>query len=97
MANIYNFNQSVKLTMAFDVDGTPTDPDTITLEIEKPDGTVVELAKADCFQDQPPVVGTWHYTQQGTMPGRWKWHAEGAGAATAAGDDHFTVLDKYGS
>ena len=93
MANVYAFNQGVKLKMTFDVDGALTDPDSISLSIEKPDGTVVAKTEADCVRES---LGVWHYVQQGSLEGRWRWHAEGTGAATAAGDRHFTILPEFG-
>lgn len=66
------------LVVAFAVDDEATDPTTITLTIEAPDGTVTTPAPEHAGD------GVYEYDLLLDAPGVWKWLWVGTGAAAAA-------------
>lgn len=60
-----------------DLDGTATDPDTVTLHVRKPDGTVINVDTAN----DATAVGRWYGEVSLDQEGIWRYRFVGAGLA----------------
>ncbi len=87
MVNQYNLYTQVTISAIFKVDGIPTDPTTLTLTIEKPDGTKVIKALADVVKDG---TGTYHFDIIVDQPHNWCYQWKGTGVV-AMDETYFTV------
>ena len=77
-ATTYDIGDLVFLTVAVSVDGVPTDPTALAIDVMAPDGTVTHatLAGGGVIRD---AVGAYTYPLAPTDDGRWrfKWWASG--------------------
>jgi hypothetical protein len=86
----------VNLEALFEVDGTPTDPDTLTVTVQDPDGVstdYVYLTDAEVVRDS---AGAFHMdlaTLDGEL-GRWTWRFQGTGSAEGVFEGEFYLVSK---
>jgi hypothetical protein len=91
--NTYAYGSTVRISTAtaFTVGGVATDPTTVTLKIEEPDGTEVSYTYA-AAQITRASAGSYYkdvtVDQAGTHTYRWV----GTGAVAAVDEDSFYVL-----
>lgn len=84
------------LTAAFTVDGVATDPTTVTLVVEAPDGTTVTyLYGTDAI---PVREGTGLYSADvpALAVGRWEYRWSGTGTAAGASEGSFAIGTEIG-
>jgi hypothetical protein len=79
---------TVRLSTTFKVDDVPTDPDTVTLVVQHPDGTQDSFTTADFGN---PSTGVYTRDVEVDAPGRWMWRWRGTGAAAGVDEGVFTV------
>lgn len=90
MANVYDIGDQPRATVTFtDLDGTTTDPSTVTCTVRKPDGTITEPVAASAEPD-----GTWYADIPVDQAGTWRIRFEGTGALIAAVESRFQVRDR---
>lgn len=85
MANTYDIGDRVRLSATFEVDGTPTDPDTIVVKVRDPSGN--ESSDTPTKED----TGDYYFDLTLDEDGVWYFRFEGTGAAEAAEESTFTV------
>lgn len=90
--NSYFVGETVRISVTFtDSDGTPTDPDTVTLNIRNPDGDLqpVTYNPGDIVRDS---VGLYRYDiAPADVGGYWHYRWEGDGTVEAAQEESFYV------
>lgn len=79
MANTYAKGKYVKITGTFTVDSVATDPTTITLKVENPNGTEVSYTYA-LSEITKSATGVYYKVIQMSISGNWtyKWVSTGA-------------------
>lgn len=82
----YVVGDTVTLTNTFTVDGSPTDPDTVTLTVTDPDGTTTSPAVTKT------AVGVYEADVTVDTAGTWTYVWEGTGAAADVEDGSFEVF-----
>lgn len=82
----YEVGDRVRLAAAFTVNGTATDPTTVTFTVKKPDGTTT-------INNTPShdSTGNYHIDVDLDMAETWYWRVAGTGTATAAGEQALFV------
>lgn len=80
-----NVGDIAHLTAKFLVAGALADPDTVTVRVRKPDGTLVSGAAVH------DTTGTYHYDVDVDQPGPWRFAFMGVGTVQAAEDGTFSV------
>lgn len=70
--------------------GLPANPSAITVQVRKPDGTVVAYTQADCSN---PAVGTWRFAFPAPVDqdGLWRVRFAGTAGVVAAAEISFSV------
>ena len=99
MANSYPVKQKVRCSVTFSVNGTPTDPTTVTFFLQKPNGTEVTyvyLTDTELVRDS---AGRYHVDVvveaiDSVWPPAWSYRFEGSGAVTASAEAFFTAVDR---
>ena len=86
--NTYHVDQLVRLSFAFTVSGTATDPSTISLKVKDPTGAETPYAIGNLTKDS---TGNYHLDITVPTAGVWSWHVESTGADQASGDGQFYV------
>lgn len=76
----YDVGDTAKVSMTFTVDGVPTNPTTVTLEILSPSGTKTTVTSGFTT----PSTGVYEYLLDLTAAGTWTLFATGTGAAKCA-------------
>lgn len=83
MPQNYEVGEPIRLTSRFeDVDGTATDPTTVTLTITAPDGTTTIITSPAAALHNPST-GEWYYDLTPDAPGTWTYRFAGTGAVVA--------------
>jgi hypothetical protein len=96
---IYELGDVAVLNVTFSVDGTPTDPTTVTLTIRKPDGSTTDYTGGQLVHDS---AGVYHVAVDCDQPGDWTYRFVGTGAAADVETGIFyvkpdpTAADPYG-
>jgi hypothetical protein len=90
MPSSYDVGDSVKLTFAVTVSGTPTNA-TVALVVTKPDGTPATPSITN------PSVGNYEAVIAPDAPGLWVWRWTATGAAVTSEDGAFTVDQAVGA
>ena len=93
MANTYDKGDLVRITGAFTVAGTATDPTTVTLKILRPAGTsalTYTYAAAEITKDS---VGNYHKDITIDTEGEWYYRWIGTGTVVSESEDYFFVRD----
>ena len=88
MANVYDIGDGVRLTAAFDIDGSGANPTTVTVTLEDPSGNQTNPASGS------GTNGTYNVDTIVDEQGTWYYHFAGTGAVVAAGEGHFFVRKK---
>jgi len=90
MANVYHKDNRIRISGAFTVGGTATDPTTITLKIEDPSGNVTAYtyALAEIVKDS---TGNYHKDISLDESGYWHYLWIGTGAVEAVDEDYLVV------
>lgn len=88
---VYTPGQLVRLSVAFTVAGTATDPTTISVVVRTPDGreTTYTYALAQVVKDG---VGNYHYDFPASLIGYHYYRWVGAGTVIAASESSFGVV-----
>lgn len=91
MANAYDPNQPVRMSIALTVGGTATDPTTLSLAVKDPLGvkTSYTYAGAQLIKDS---VGNYHYDLTPVTPGDWYYDFTSTGTAAADQGGFFKIL-----
>ncbi|MCH8196451.1 MAG: hypothetical protein IH904_00070 [Proteobacteria bacterium] len=90
----FDIGDAVEITGKFtDLAGAAADPDTITVKVREPDGTLTTKTDADP-EVTSSTVGTWVYNFTITQAGRHAVRWEGTGTVTAAGPSEFYARAK---
>ena len=87
MASVYDIGDKVILRAAFDTDGAPNDPTTLTAQVRRPDGTMTTytyLTTADIVRDS---TGRYHLDVVIDQAGTWYVRWAGTGTAQAAEEE----------
>jgi hypothetical protein len=88
----YDVGDAVRTRVTFKVDGTPTDPDTVTFKFMDSESTVTTYVLAD-----PQVVkestGIYHVDIPVDLSGTWHYRWAGTGAARGALERSFQVRE----
>ncbi len=88
---LYQPGDLVRLSTTFTVDGTPTDPTTVTLTVQEPDGTKSDYV----YLTHPEVVrdsaGVYRADITVDQAGLWAWSWKGTGTAAGVDDGAFSV------
>lgn len=87
MTNRYTHGDEIRLTADF-VDaltGALIDPATVTVQVHKPNGTIVPLTPVR------DALGVFHVDVVLDQAGHWRWRAFGLGSGQAVGQDDFNV------
>ena len=78
-SNTYTVGDQLTLTASFvALGGTFVDPTTVTVNVHKPNGTIVTPSVTHAS------TGVYTVQQSLDVPGNWMWKAVGTGAAVAA-------------
>lgn len=91
--NTYHVGQLVRLPLTFrDINGTLTDPTTVTLSVKDPLGneTVYTLTSVPVALTRDSV-GAYHVDITVTTPNVWSMHCASTGAVQTGGDSQFYV------
>lgn len=90
MANAYDVDDGIRLSVAFTVSDVNTDPTTVTLKVQEPDGTetpytytLAEVTKS--------AVGVYYKDIIVDSSGAWFYRWEGTGTVVAATEEYFHV------
>lgn len=91
--NSYDVGDLVRLTAAFTVSSSATDPTTTTCKVREPDGTVTTLVYGTDAACVRSATGSfyvdWSTDQEGVHSVRWI----GTGAAQGAAESQFNVRE----
>lgn len=85
--NVYDIGDVARLTAKFTVANVDTDPTSVVLRVRKPSGTTETVSTT------LDNVGDYHADVELDEAGRWFYRWIGTGAAEAAGEKVFWVLD----
>ncbi len=90
MVNTYVPNNLVRLSCAFTVGPTATDPTTVSLTVKDPLGarTTYTYAGATITKDS---TGNYHRDFIAVAPGPWNYAWDGTGACEAASEGEFRI------
>ena len=91
MANAYSPNQPVRMSVAFTVLGSLTDPTTVALTVKDPNGTKTTYTYA-ASQVLKDSIGSYHFDVTPTISGSWFYGWQSTGTAAADSEAFFTVL-----
>jgi uncharacterized protein YfaS (alpha-2-macroglobulin family) len=91
----YPLGQMVRITASYkNQSGAATDPDLVTFEIGKPDGTVLRYSWTTSESDPELVrdgTGEFHTVLEPDISGDWWYRTAGTGAVTAVREHSFNV------
>lgn len=91
----YQLGAKVRLEAKFtNASSVATDPDTVTLRVQKPDGTVTTYGPGSVgslagFLN--PAVGTWQRDIDGDLAGSWQYRFNGTGAVVVEQERSFRI------
>jgi uncharacterized protein YfaS (alpha-2-macroglobulin family) len=90
--NTYLIGAVVKLTGTFtDLDGDAIDPDTVTLRIKEPDGTITVYVYSTDLELVRDGVGEYHVDWAADQAGEYCFRFEGTGVAQAVNEKQFEI------
>ncbi len=89
--SVYPLNQLVRNTATFTVNGTPTDPTTITATVRKPNGTTTAYVYGTDAWPTRSSAGIYVVDIVGNASGIWRVRFEGTGAAQTAVERMFVI------
>ena len=86
--NLYDYNDPVEVQATFKLNGTLTNPSTITAKFRKPDGTSISVT--------PATASTGVYTAATYVAeaGLWTWEIRGSGTVNATVNGAFVVRER---
>lgn len=88
--NVYDVGDVVRVTITFAVNGTATDPTTVTLSVKEPDGTVTSYSYAGGTV-QKSTTGVYYKDLTIDASGTWTYRWVGTGTAATAEENQFLV------
>lgn len=89
MSDSYKVGQTVLIKAYFrDVDENLVDPDTVTITVRAPDGTLTNPPNTN------PSVGEYHTAQLLDQAGIWRWRWEGQTGSSMAISEGSVCADK---
>ncbi len=91
MANQYDKGDLIRLSAAFTVSGTPTDPTTVTFKVKTPSGTTTTYTYA-LAQITKDSTGNYHKDISASEAGFWYCRMEGTGTVESADEISFEVM-----
>lgn len=89
--NTYIVGTEMKLRATFSLDGTPTDPQTVSCSVKRPDGTI-DTPVASKVVGQ---AGTWEASYTPDAAGVYVWRMAGIGGLVAANEDAFIAQTSF--
>lgn len=89
--NPYDLGDIVRISAAFAVDGTPTDPTTLTATYRSPAGVKTTLTYGVDSALEQDSVGNYHLDVTASLPGTWRYRFAGTGLAAGVGEGQFFV------
>lgn len=87
----FNVGSVARLAITFNVDGVATNPTTVTLTLEQPDGVTSDLTGP---QLDNPTTGSFRRDVLVSQAGQWKFRWVGTGAAAGAEQGSFMARTK---
>lgn len=93
--NVYDIGDLVVLELPLTVDGTPTDPTTLTLRITPPTGAVITRNWPTPLEITRVSVGSFRYNYSPLVAGLYAYEWAGTGTATADERGYFEVRPSY--
>ena len=92
--NQYQIGDTVRMKAEFTQDEVPSDPDTISLQIRNPDGTVFLYTHGGGeVQRDATTTGTYYRDVYLDDTGKWMYRFQGSGTVTAA-DEHYLLVER---
>lgn len=88
---LYQPGDLVRLSTTFTVDDTPTDPTSVTLTVQKPDGTQTDYVHGTDPEVVKDSTGVYHADIEADQAGLWVWAWTGTGAAHGVDEGSFSV------
>lgn len=92
---VYQLGTGVVITEAFSVEGTLTNPTTVTFEVASPDNTVTTYVMGVDIEVTHPSLGTYVLSlapAQVDIPGQYHYSCAGTGTVLATSEGDFTIL-----
>jgi hypothetical protein len=90
---VYEIGAPARLTAAFTVDGTATDPSTVSLAVREPDGTETTKTHA-AGEVTKDGTGNYHFDWPVAKAGRHHWTFTGTGNAADVQSGEFWARPK---
>lgn len=91
--NAWDIGDLRLLTATFkNLDGTPTDPATVTIKVRTPDGVLTEYVYGTDPEVTKDVVGVYYLSFVPTQSGYHGWSGHGTGAVQEGGAGGFMIL-----
>jgi len=91
MANTYMVGNQIKLQATFIVEGTVTDPTTITVRVKDPSGSVTVYTYSVTVTKS--TIGVYYVIVTMNLAGTWWVRWEGAGAVAAVEEESVIISD----
>jgi uncharacterized protein YfaS (alpha-2-macroglobulin family) len=92
--NIYRNGQRVRVSVAFTVNDVATDPSTVTLKVQAPDGTV-DTYTYGASQVTKSSTGNYYKDVDVDQVGTWDFRFEGTGTCVAVEEQSFRVKTRF--
>ena len=89
----YDVGDVVRMRAVFTVAGVATDPTTVTFKLRLPDGTTQTKVYGTDVEVVKSATGDYKWEYAPLTEGIYRWRAVGTGAAAAAGDGAFNVVE----
>lgn len=86
----YDNGATVRMSVAFTVSGTATDPTTVSLTVRDPSGTATTYTYA-AAQITKDSTGNYHKDITFSTAGTWSYHWVGTGSVAAVDDGEFFI------
>lgn len=94
MADVYFVGQQLRLSCTFTVDGTATDPTTVTLKVTDPSGNLDTYTYA-LAQIAKSTTGVFYKDINFAEEGYWKYRWEGTGACAAVTEGSVRMTTEF--
>lgn len=85
---MYDIGDKVRLKATFEQDDSGVDPDTVTLKVKAPDGTITTVTDGSMTHT---TTGVYSYDVDVDQVGMWHFKFTSTGAYQAAGEGTFRV------
>ena len=91
MANGFILGDAIRITAAFSVDGTPTDPTTLAIQLRDPAGALIDYVFGEDVEIVRESAGTFHLDLIPSLIGLHRYIVTGTGDAQKIGRSAFRV------